>query len=69
MVSEDRRVWNFFRLVVGIVGGLALLHPIFQLLTGFGYRYFVVNDVLLHWLLATVGICFVSFAVASGTKK
>jgi len=69
MIFEDRRVQNFFRLVVGIFGGLILLHVVFKIVSGFGYRYFFVNDVLLHWLLVAVGVCLVSFALASGSKK
>jgi len=69
MIFEDRRVQNFFRLVVGIFGGLILLHVVFKIFSGFGYRYFFVNDVLLHWLLVAVGVCLVSFALASGSKK
>jgi hypothetical protein len=65
MAFENRRVQNFFRLAVGIVGGLILLQVVFNILSGFGYRYFFVNDVLLHWLLVSVGICLVSFAFAS----
>ena len=69
MLFEDRRVQNFFRLFVGIVGGLILLHLVFQIVSGFGYRYFFVNDVLLHWLLTAVGVCMLSFAFASGSQK
>jgi hypothetical protein len=69
MNFEDRRVHNFFRLVVGIAGGLILLHVVSNILSGFGYRYFFVNDVLLHWLLVAVGVCLVAFAFASGREK
>jgi hypothetical protein len=69
MISENRRVRNFFRLVVGIVGGLILLHVVFNILSGFGYRYFFVNDVLLHWLLVAAGIGLVAFAFASGSER
>ena len=69
MIFEDRRVRNFFRLVVGIFGGLILLHVVVNILSGFGYRYFFVNDVLLHWLLVAAGIGLVSFAFASGSQK
>ena len=69
MNFKDRRVQNFFRLVVGIFGGLVLLHVVFKILSGFGYSYFFVNDVLLHWLLVAVGVCLVAFAFASGSER
>ena len=69
MILEGRRVQNFFRFAAGIGGGLILLHIVFQILSGFGGRYFVVNDVLLHWLLAAAGICLVSVAFASGSEE
>ena len=69
MIFENRRVQNFFRWVVGIFGGLILLHVVSKILSGFGYSYFFVNDVLLHWLLVAVGVCLVSFAIASGSEK
>jgi hypothetical protein len=69
MLFEDRRVQNFFRLVVGIFGGFILLHLVFEIFSGFGYRYFFVNDVLRHWLLTSVGVVLVSFALASGSQK
>ena len=69
MILEDRRVRNFFRSVAGIVGGLILLHVVFKIISGFGYRYFFVNDVLLHWLLVAAGIGLVSVALASGSEK
>ena len=65
IAPENRRVQNFFRLAGGIVGVLILLQVVFNILSGFGYRYFFVNDVLLHWLLVAVGVCMVSFAFAS----
>jgi hypothetical protein len=69
MIFKDRRTQNFFRVVVGIVGGLILLHVVVNILSGFGYRYFFVNDVLLHWLLVSVGTCLVAFAFASGGER
>jgi len=69
MILEDRRVRNFFRSVAGIVGGLILLQVVFNIISGFGYRYFFVNDVLLHWLLVAAGIGLLSVALASGTQK
>ena len=65
MAFENRRVQNFFRLAVGIVGVLILLQVVFNILSGFGYRYFFVNDVLLHWFLVAAGVCMVAFAFAS----
>jgi hypothetical protein len=69
MLFENRRVKSFFRVVVGIFGGLILLHVASKILSGFGYTYFFVNDVLLHWLLVAVGVCLVSFAIASGSER
>jgi hypothetical protein len=65
MSFRDRRVQNFFRVVVGIFGGLILLHVAGNVLSGFGYTYFFVNDVLLHWLLVSVGTCLVAYAFSS----
>jgi hypothetical protein len=69
MILEDRRVRNFLRLVAGIAGGLILLHALFKVISGIGYRYFFVDDVLLHWVLVAAGIGLISVAFASGSQK
>lgn len=68
MAFENRRMQSFFRVAAAIAGGLILLNVVFQIVTGFGYAYFVVNDVFLHWVLTTVGICLLAFAVISGSE-
>ena len=69
MIFENRRVWNFVRLLAGIGGGLILLHAAYLIISGIGYRYFFVNDILLHWLLTAAGVGLVAVALASGRQK